>query len=100
MPSLPHRSAKEIRKLAERLRERGLLGRLSALCHEYNVDIAAVLRGERTTRVVHARDACIYRLLQTPMSSPEAGALMGMDHASILVARDRYLKRDNGRLLT
>jgi chromosomal replication initiation ATPase DnaA len=96
----PRRTPQKVQDLASKLAMRGLFGVLDSLCREYNVTIGAVLSGARTKRVVQARDACIYKVLQVPMSTPEAGELFDMDHTGIIAARDRYIRRDKGRLLT
>lgn len=82
------------------LDKRGLLLPLNVLCKEYNVTLEAVLSGRRNTRVVQARDACLWKVLKVPMSTVEAGELFDMDHTSVIYARQRYQKRDMGRLLT
>lgn len=83
-----------------KLERRALLRTLADLCREYSVTIEQVLSGARTPRVVVARDACICKVLRVPMSTTEAGELFDMDHTSIISARQRYEKRDRGRLLT
>jgi len=100
MANRPHRTPKEVEALRRALSERGLLEKLKQICKEYNVLLESVLMGRRNTRVVHARDACIAKVLKVPMSCVEAGELFGMDHTSIICARQRYEARDRGRLLT
>ncbi len=100
MPARPHRTQAAVRVLMGALDNRGLLHPLARLCKEYNVTIDAVLSGKRNPRVVQARDACIWKVLKVPMSTTEVGELFGMDHTSIIYARQRYMKRDMGRLLT
>lgn len=87
--------------LAVGLKERGLLDKLRDLVLEYGVTLTEVLAGRKSQRVVMARDACIMKLLAgARMSTVETGVLLGMHHTSIMAARARYLRRDNGRLLT
>jgi chromosomal replication initiation ATPase DnaA len=99
MGSPLYRTSAEVQQLRQGLANRGLLQPLSILCREYNVALDDVLQRKRNTRIVMARDACIVRMLMVPMSSPEVGNLLGMDHTSILAARNRYMKRDRGSLL-
>ena len=94
------RTPHEIRIIYRGLARRGLLKRVVSICRQYSVEVDDVLGGVRSTRVVHARDACIVHVLRVPMSTTETGALFGMDHTSIVAARQRYKTRDNGRLLT
>ncbi len=100
MSARPHRTPEKIRSLMKSMSERGLLVTLGRLCREYNVTLDAVLAGKKNPRVVRARDACIWKVLKVPMSTVEAGELFDMDHSSIIYARQRYMKRDMGRLLT
>jgi chromosomal replication initiation ATPase DnaA len=100
MATRPHRTPEKVRLLMLGLDKRGLLKPLASLCKEYHVLVDDVLAGKRNPRVVHARDACICHVLKVPMSTVEAGELFGMDHTSVISARQRYKKRDNGRLLT
>jgi len=100
MATRPHRTPEKVRALMNTLDRRGLLRPLYVLCKEYNVTLEAVLSGRRNPRVVQARDACIWKVLKVPMSSVEVGELFDMDHTSVIYARQRYQKRDMGRLLT
>lgn len=100
MASRTYRTPKEVETLRRRLADRGLLEKVKQICKEYNVLLDAVLSGRRNPRIVHARDACIAKMLKVPMSSVEAGELFDMDHTSIICARQRYELRDRGRLLT
>ncbi len=95
-----YRTNAEIQQIKQALDRRGLSEPLSKICRAYNVTLEAALQRKRSSRLVHARDACIYRLLQVPMSTTEVGDLLGLDHTTVCAARKRYLERDNGRLLT
>ncbi len=97
--SPPPRTKIEIRKTLEKLEERGLLDPLRTLARSYSVTLEDVLSRSRQLRILRARDACIAHLYaKVMMSSTEIGALLRMDHTSVLIARDRYHDRDNGRL--
>ncbi len=84
--------------MIDKLGRRGLVETLRGVCLAYNVTLEDVLSRRRHGRTVRARDACCVKLLKIPMSGPEVGLLMGMDHSSVFSARDRYKVRDNGRL--
>jgi chromosomal replication initiation ATPase DnaA len=97
MTSPSQRTRAEVEQIAAALHVRGLLTTLRRVAKTYNVTIEDVISRSRYRRVVHARDACIVHLYEVyKMSSTEIGALMGMDHTSVLYARDRYYERDNG----
>lgn len=101
MGTRPLRTDAEVRALIAMLNRRALLGTVTEICRAYNVTLEAVLAGRRNPRIVQARDACIYRVItKTTMSTVETGELFSMDHTSILAARDRYIRRDMGKLLT
>ena len=94
------RTKTEIRTLMEGLEERGLWTPLRTIARAYNVTMEDVLSRNRSKRIIQARDACIAHLYDKhQMSSPEIGKLMGMDHTSALVARDRHYDRDNAAVL-
>jgi len=93
------RSGKEVSTLERGLVERGLLGPLRALCKAYSVTLDDVLAGINSTRIVRGRDACAHLLLGKGFSTTEAGKLLGMHHTSIIAARQRFEKRDMGRLI-
>lgn len=93
--------SRSVDRIKAALEERGLVAPLEKVCLAYNVTLNEVLSGKRTRRVVYARDACIVRALSSKgLSLKEVGALLEMDHTSILTARRRYTSRDNGRALT
>ena len=94
------RSPKDVEALIEGLGERGLLQIGLRLCTSYGVRLDDVLYGRGSVRVVRARDALAHALLGKGFSTVEAGMLLGMHHTSIIAARNRYEKRDMGRLLT
>ena len=95
----PHPQTR-IPEVIERLDERGLFGRLARLAKSYSVDVNDVLSRKRSRRVVMARDACIMNLIrESQMSTTEIGDILGMHHTSVMAARDRYLERDNGKLV-
>ena len=98
MPSPPARNAYEVRLMIGKIARRGLEDILRSVCIAYNVTLEDVLSRRRYGRIVRARDACCVKLLAIPMSGPEVGLLMGMDHSSVFSSRDRYKLRDNGRL--
>ena len=98
--SPPPRTKIEVRKLESALDTRGLWAPLRKIALAYNVTLEDVLSRSRRVRILRARDACIAHMFaHCMMSSSEIGALMGMDHTSVLYARDRYHDRDNGKLL-
>lgn len=99
MASSHIRDPYKVRALIERMARRGLVEKLRSVCLAYNVTLEDVLSRQRYGRIVRARDACCVKLLAVPMSGPEVGVLMGMDHTSVFAARNRYKLRDNGRLV-
>jgi len=99
MGSPKQRSPAEMRKLKEELDLRGLCSPLIRLSRTYNVTLDDVLQRRRTMRCTRARDACVWMLSEEKtMSSVEIGLLLGLHWTSVLAARDRYKKRDNGKL--
>lgn len=98
MGSPPARTHNQIHWMVVKVRKLGLEDRLRSVCLAYHVELEDVFSRKRFGRIVRARDACIVKLLAMPMSGPEVGVIMGMDHSSVFAARDRYKERDNGRL--
>lgn len=94
------RSAEDVARIREKLRNRGLLSLVEKVCLAYNVSVDDVLMGRRRVRIVRGRDASIVRLLGKGLSLSEVGELLGMDHTSIRAAQQRYISRDNGKALT
>lgn len=70
--------------LADDLKARSLSPLLEGVVAEYGVTLEAVLGKGRSLTVRRARKGCYVALHRLGMSSKEIGAILGVDHSSVL----------------